>query len=390
MESLWEQADRQKQREEMDLAAFLQMLEENQRGLRTAVRALEELDDSPKRRQAQRAAEEAQRKLGEEIGPLKEKIEATLSKAAQPAAAGAASGGAASPAPTALPEEIKQGIVQLQSLADEAARAIETAAARLHDGEFSEAHQGQTEAVEKFNQMYRGVAPYPSLVGRAVGAQQNLVNESHALANEKTADKSPDTQESAWNQDFVTRYSEVLVPLAREGLKQLESMPAARPAAAAPPQSGQNGSAPSDEKLQQQREGLKRSMEKAVELGPEVEKLAGEAAQLLHDQKPVNASPKQEEVLKLLKQIAEPLPKQDQQENQDKQDQNKRDEKQQDQKQSKQDQKQPDKKPREEESSRQQAETAVRRVQQRQQERQEMEKKMQRYQPRPGNVEKDW
>ena len=34
MESLWEQTDRQKQRDEMDLAAYLQMLEEKQRGLR--------------------------------------------------------------------------------------------------------------------------------------------------------------------------------------------------------------------------------------------------------------------------------------------------------------------------------------------------------------------
>ena len=42
MESLWEQTDRQKQRDEMDLAAFLQMLEEKQRVLRTAARALAE------------------------------------------------------------------------------------------------------------------------------------------------------------------------------------------------------------------------------------------------------------------------------------------------------------------------------------------------------------
>ena len=40
-------------------------------------------DDSPLHREAQRAAEKAQRKLGEEIDPLKEKIAATLDKAAQ-------------------------------------------------------------------------------------------------------------------------------------------------------------------------------------------------------------------------------------------------------------------------------------------------------------------
>ena len=104
MQSLWEQADRQKQREETDLPAFLQLLEEKQRGLRAAVRALDAMGESPKRREEQRAAEMAQRKLGEEIGPLKEKIETTLSKAGQPAAPGA---GRVRPAP-AVPEEVRR------------------------------------------------------------------------------------------------------------------------------------------------------------------------------------------------------------------------------------------------------------------------------------------
>ena len=113
MESLWEQNDRQKQREEMDLAAFLQMLEEKQRGLRAAVRALDAMRESPKSREEQRAAEMAERKLGEEIGPLKEKIETTLSKAAQPARCRAARRQRIR-AP-AVPEEVKQAIADLQS-----------------------------------------------------------------------------------------------------------------------------------------------------------------------------------------------------------------------------------------------------------------------------------
>ena len=103
MESLWEQSDRQKQREEMDLAAFLQMLEEKQRELRCGPRARgrERFAQNP---QSARQAEMAERKLGEEIGPLKAKIEATLSKAAQ--SAPPASGGTTSTGPVAVPEEM--------------------------------------------------------------------------------------------------------------------------------------------------------------------------------------------------------------------------------------------------------------------------------------------
>ena len=369
MESLWEQTDRQKQRDEMDLPAYLQMLEEKQRATaasrpgrwpRRATR--------PNIREAQRAAETAQRKLGEEIGPLKEKIEATLNKAAQPSPGGGRGG---SPAPAVSSDELKKAIASLQSMADEAGMAIEAAAGKLHAGKPSEAVKPQTDVVEKFNQMYRSVAPYPNLVGRAVAAQQALVEASSppaespdegaakkAAAAEKPAAAEPEernrkrarrqsphlpplpkekesklpapvplgreaSKEAAWNQEFVTRYSEILAPLAKEGLKQLESTPASpvpsgtrRPSRAAaalqptPKNSRNSGTVSSDR------------MEKAVELGPKVEKLSGEAVQLLRDRKPAEALPKQQEALKLLKEIAEPLPKQDQKQDQDKQNQN--------------------------------------------------------------------
>jgi hypothetical protein len=386
MESLWEQNDRQKQREEMDLAAFLQMLEEKQRELRTAARALADTGDSPKSREARRQAEMAQRKLGEEIGPLKEKIEATLSKAAP--SAPPASGGKIPTGPAAVPEELKRAIANLQSLADEAGRAIEAAAGQLHAGKPAETVKPQTEVVEKFNQLYRAVAPYPNLLGRAVAAQQGLA--SSQVEKGSAAGAPQDAPESAWNQDFVTRYSEVLVPLAKEGLKQLQSVAPTPPAAS--PQSAQGGPAVNPEEIQKQREGMQRSMEKAVELGPKVETLAREAAQRLRDRKPAEASPKQQEALKLLKEIAEPLPKQkpppqqnpkDQnKQNQNKQDQNKQDPKQQNQKQQEQKQQQED--------SQQQAEAAIRQVQERQQKRQEMGKQLQQYLSRPGKVEKDW
>ena len=419
MQSLWEQNDRKKQREELDLAAFLQMLEEKQRVLRAACRGLADVGPSPKRRQAIRAAEEAQRKLAEEIEPLKEKIEATLSKAGQQSA-----GGTAAPAPAS--DEIKKAITQLQTLADAAGRNIESAAARLHAGKPDEAVKPQTETVEMFNQMYRDVAPYPGLVGRAVGAQQALTPESSepeekdktgAKKNEATKPLGPpkppsppaplpkgegskstpaplskdEGRELGWNQDFVTRYAEILPPLAKAGLKQLESMPAT-PMAGGSAAPAKPGTASSEDDAQKQRDGLKKSMEKAVELAPKVEKLSGEAAELLRDCKQVEALPKQQEALKLLKEIAEPLPKQKPQKDDKKKDDNKQDQKQQqDKKDSKPDEKKQDeKKQQQQDPAQQKADSAIRQVQDRQQQRQEKEKQMQRYLLRSAKVDKDW
>jgi len=383
MQSLWEQNDRQKQREEMDLPTFLQMLEEKQRGLRVVARALAGESDSPKRRQAQRQAETAQRKLGEEIEPLKGKIEDMLGKAAQ--SGPAVAGGKAPPAAAAVPEEVKQAIAHLQSLADEAGRAIQTAAGQLHAGKPADAAKPQTEAVEKFNQLYRAVAPYPGLLGRAVATQEGLQARQDPKGPAAPG-APPDAAENAWNQDFVTRYSETLVPLAKEGLKQLQSGPATPPTT--PPKGAQGAPAVDPAEMEKQREGLRQSMEKAIELGPKVEKLSGEAVELLRDRKPAEALPKQQEALRLLKEIAEPLPKQNPPQDQKQQDQNKQERNKQEQ--GKQDQKQPDPKEQQQEASQQQAEAAIRQVEDRQQQRKEMEKQLQRYLSRPGNVEKDW
>ncbi len=432
MESLWEQTDRRKQRDEKDLAAYLQMLEEEQRVLRIAARKLAEAGDSPKHREVRRAAETAEQKLGEEIRPLKEKIEATLNKAAQSSPGGMAGG---SPAPSVSTDQLKRAVAALQSMADEAGMAIDVAVGKLHAGKSSEAVKPQTDVVEKFNQMYRNVVPYPSLVGRALATQQGQVdqNPTSAPREGQSDDKAKSGQgakpppatnkpapsvavpkgegtkipaprplapeedkEAAWNQDFITRYSELLPPLAKESLRQLEATPTAPVPPSTPSAKPNSNSSSTDAAaLQKQRDGLKQSMEKAVELGPKIEKLSGEAVQLFRDRKPAEALPKQQEALKLLKEIAEPLPKQDQmqmqnqnQPNQDKQDkkqQDKPDKKQQpksDQKEQKQDEQR--------EAAQQQAEAEIRQVQERQQKRQEMEKQLQRYLIKPGKVDKDW
>ena len=133
------------------------------------------------------------------------------------------------------------------------------------------------------------------------------------------------------------------------------------------------GTASSEDDAQKQRDGLKKSMEKAVELAPKVEKLSGEAAELLRDCKQVEALPKPQKDDK-----KKDDNKQDQKQQQDKKD-SKPDEKKQD-----------EKKQQQQDPAQQKADSAIRQVQDRQQQRQEKEKQMQRYLLRSAKVDKDW
>ncbi len=211
--------------------------------------------------------------------------------------------------------------------------------------------------------------------------------------------------------------------------------------AAQTPEKDQPGS---DEQLKadQQRRDLKEALQLGVQSAPKVEKLADESALQLEENKPDEALPKQQEALKLLKDM---LPKQQQKEeekkdqekkdqekkdqdkkdqekkDQDKKDQNKKDQdkkdqdkndqekkdqqqKEQDKKdQGKQDQNKQDQQKKDETKNQQQqnqqqqrdlnkekAEAILQKARQRQDEHREVEKTLEGYLYRPEKVEKDW
>ena len=204
--------------------------------------------------------------------------------------------------------------------------------------------------------------------------------------------------------------------------------------AAQTPEKDQPGS---DEQLKadQQRRDLKEALQLGVQSAPKVEKLADESALLLEENKPDEALPKQQEALKLLKDM---LPKQQQKEEekkgpgeegsgkkrsrkrikirkirikrtrikkiktrkkkkdqqqkeQDKKDQGKQD-------QNKQDQQKKDETKNQQQQNQQQqrdlnkekAEAILQKARQRQDEHREVEKKLEGYLYRPEKVEKDW
>jgi len=266
------------------------------------------------------------------------------------------------------------------------------AANELQDGSPGDAAGLQTEAVDRLDRIYQTVVPFADLVQRAIATEQGIVDQVAPAAEDPDASEQFDFDELAWNQRFVADWVDVLALKAEQGLKGLENLDSS--AMVAPPPDGSeladsDAQTKSDaEAMKQQLEGLNQSMEKAVELGPQVRDLAREAAEQLAERNFTQALPKQQEALKLLREVADLLPKQNQQQQQGNQDQDQQGNQKQDQQQSGQEPRQ-DKRPPQDVSKRQ-AETILRKVRERQRQRHELDRALQKRIHRPGAVEKDW
>lgn len=270
-------------------------------------------------------------------------------------------GGPAGGSQPAVPAaDVQKAVALLGSLADQARTEMATAADQLTSFRTPDAMKAQAAAVEMLDQIYMAMVPYPGLVKRAVDTQrelvdrttrivepsksvpQNDIDKSTKTTDDKTlAEQQPevDLHEDAWDQRFVTRWSEVMVAKAKQGLKQMpppekdnkdtakkddakpDQLKKDKKVADAKPASGlQDGAKPDPAAAAKKKmEGLRKSMQLAVELGPKVENLTDEAATHLDEEQPEPALPKQKEALRLLEEIAKPLQdenKQDQQQQQ--------------------------------------------------------------------------
>jgi Ca-activated chloride channel family protein len=430
MQAVWKEKDRQKNREEMNLLQFLQMLETQQRTVRTSTRGLSQQPESPQRRQAIKSLEETQRELSEEIQPLIEKIQQELQPNATPNA-GAVGGPANSSAPAMSPDQAAHAVGLLTDIANQAGQAMQNAADRLDGQLLSDAVTQQATAIEKLDEIYMAIVPFPGMVSRSVATQQGLIDsvEPALPVDEPTAEpteadqtvetgaSSPESNvvpnaeekesvvddampldygELAWDQRFVTRWAEVLGPKAKQTLKSLSEN-----ASYNVPRPSTDPGAAAEAEAKQQEQALKKALEKAVELAPEIAPIAGEAADLLEQQQPADAHPKQQRALEMLREIAELLPKQDQQKQPPQnQDQNQQDNQQQQQDQQQQDQQKQQQREQEQQEQQQQqsakklsqrqAEAALRKVRERQRKRRELEKELNRQIYRPEAVERDW
>ena len=440
----WEKRDREKAREEKGLLEFLAMIEQRQTVLRSAVQALSEEEDSPQRRQAASELSDSQVELRDEIEPLKEKIAEEIA-AAQQASAG--NGAAQDPGQSS---QMEQAQPLLQKIADEAGSRMETAASEIKDAAFQDARAKQLESLDRLNDIYMALAPFTNVLQRAVKQQEQLTSTSETLTG---LDEQPDEQapsdasskedaerenennvddpgeislsnnefsELTLRQSRVKDWSRMLSLKAQAELPQVDAqLQAAQAQNEANPGDGKTAPVPADDDVSEkdedstepdaksaeenalaQLEGMKASLEKAIELAPKAEEHALAAAGSLEDTELAKALPDQQQALKFLREIAEPLKKDDQQQGDDKQDQDQQNEEgekgdqnqqsQNDQQQNKSDEQKKQDQQQKGQSQRERAMSVLRRAREREREHRDLQKQVQQLIGGRIRVDRDW
>ena len=406
MQSLWEQRDREQAREEMNLLEFLALIEQKQEGLRETTRELDQQLDSPQRRQWASETQESQRKLEEEIEPLQKKIGELFSAPS--------TGNTGVRGPPA--DQAQQAEQLLRKIATEAGDRMRRAAGQIDDGSFQRAADLQREVLDRFHQIYLIVAPFPNVLQRAIERQESLVDKSEAAIAADPEDPSgtaataspPDHSHLAWRQSRVTDWSRMLT---LKAAAELESLRAESPSTAAEGAEDEAAAepVPTDSEAAAnapQGAAMKESLERAQELGPLAEQRSASAAGHLREEALPAALPDQQETLRLLREIAEPLSKQDQQQdNSSRDDQDKRKGDQQEPEQSQQQDQQNRESPQDQqpppqprsadasssqESREQAAMSVLQRAREREREHRELQKELRRRMGIVVEVEKDW
>ncbi len=382
MTATWAEQDRERQRNELGLIPFLEMLMQSQKGLHQEVAVLHKEADSPRRQQALQGSSSAQQQLSEEIEPLKQKIgEAfeTPSPGVPSAPAGAAPGIA-----TPGAEELKQVQETLEGWANEAGEAMVRAAHDIEGALLPEAMKSQHKAFRQLDRTWGVVVPFERVLEQATTLQTGIVEETIPLVerSEDEAREKKDLPQLAEDQSRVKELA-VLLPLkAQQGLKQLESLPMSAEAS-----DEEEQARAALETQQSQIEGLRQAYQKAMDLSPRIQKLTAEAASDLGEANPQEALPKEEQALKLLQEIAENLPKNPR--DQEKQNQEKQNRDQQDQNQQEQSQ-QAQQQARQQQLSREQAEALLRKAAERERQHRQKRQAMERGLLTSPQVERDW
>ena len=388
----WEKRDREKAREELGLLEFLAMIEQRQTALREGTTMLSQHSTSPQRRQAMKEAADAQRTLQEELDPLKQKFaDAVQSSAGQQ--------------PSGSDDSSQRVLNLLNELTDEAGSSMLAAAEDLELDAADAAAVSQRESLDRLNEVYMVVAPFQQILQKAISWQERLVTESETGLADAT-DSDPDgnaIDDAVWNQSRISDWGRLLSLKAEAERPQIEAqMAAAQDQQPSTDDDSASGSATPDPRAQL--EALSASMEKAIELAPEVEEHSRAAQELLNDTSPADALPEQQEALRLLKEIAEPLQQDDNQQDNDQQnqdgsddqDQNENPQENKDQQDEPSDQQQDsDQDPQEQRSQQQQvsqerAESVLRRAREREREHREREKQLRRLLQGIVPVDRDW
>jgi hypothetical protein len=436
----WAKRDRELARAEKGLLEFLAMIEQRQTELRSAVRSLSEQKDSPQRRQATSELADSQKELHDEIEPLKDKITEEITAAQQ-----TPPGGNARNADPNLAIQMKQAQKVLHQLTDEAGSKMAEAASELATAAFEDARTNQLNSLDRLNEIFMAMAPFQNVLQRATKQQEQLTGHSENWTGyepDPVVEETPDDDDAAdaddkreqppggidlpdheypevaLQQSRVADWSRMLSLKAQADLPQIEAQLKAVQKKTADTEDPTPQSTISDNKDESTEEdaeaelkseaedrlvhlqGLKASLEKAIELGPTVEEHSRTASESLEAKQLVAALPDQQEALKLLREIAESLSRDDQQQQGD--DQKNDDQKKKDAKKNDQDHKsnsdQPDKSEQQKQqeqqqtgqSQRERAMSALRRAREREREHRDLRKQLQQLIGGQIRVDRDW
>ncbi|KAA3604952.1 MAG: hypothetical protein DWQ01_20320 [Planctomycetota bacterium] len=305
IEDFWRQLDKQEERDSKDLLEFLSQLQERQEELRNRRWPLAEQTPSLQRDQALRELAYDQDELALEMEALKAKIVESMQQATGPGSGPGGQGQGPDP------QQLEQAIQSMQALAESAREAMETAAMELQERRPEDAKAPQGQAAAELERLYQGIAPFHALLRRGIETETVLLalNPSHPEPPEIEAEQhTPERDRWQERQRNVQAWCGLLTLHAEQQLSQLEPLLQSAPPPPPTPPSDQEELS-EEEQAQAHMRQLAEAMELALELAPQAEEAAREAVEFLASEQDEDAFNRQQEVLDLLQQIADAMPK---------------------------------------------------------------------------------
>lgn len=320
MEERWRRADLEKAREQADLARYLQTLITRQIALRQATRYIDAgVDDAGK---PVRFSEVAigQADLRDEIPHVEKKVRAhiaAIGERLQGGGAAAPAPGAQPPAPQPLDPKVEEALQALEKQlldgAGAAGTAMATAVNRLDTLELDAATTAQRNAVVELEKMWRSIAGLIPLLEGAIARQTTVAAATRLLAAGDEEAPRPDdlrTRLHEDSRDLQTRVHELLPLMESRAIAEADELRKTLESASSSGQAPTPGADPERDKKRLA------ALEYALERLPDAEAAMSRAKSELASDDVVAAGKAAEpaaEAEKILREIAEKFPKDEQQ-----------------------------------------------------------------------------
>ncbi|MDR1269043.1 MAG: hypothetical protein LBK82_05930, partial [Planctomycetaceae bacterium] len=288
----WESVDRSQKRSD-DIAKRLQWFEDWEGTINNSIRQTNETPDSPKKFQTLYETAREQNKLTEEISVLQNDLVETLQQSPQQKTPNDEISEQEHQKIEAIIQELKR-INDLTGNVDELLRQFQS----------EKALEVADETADRLNRLRLNLSPFEVIVQEAEKKQQKLCTNNPVNINKQT--ETQDIAEQTREEQLIADWMPLMIFRAKHGLQDIES-----------------GRLATDQSQPEKINALRESMNLAIQYAPEIQTLAEESSQLLAENKPEEAFPKQNLALKLLREILKPLQNQQnqQQQNQDQQNQ---------------------------------------------------------------------